>query len=262
MGRTPDQVTHLSHSSIATFMRCPRQWAYSYLEGLRRPPGVALIKGSALDKAATFNLDQKRVTKRDLHKDDVLEVAEDAFRKDVDNNGGQSEIDWEGTNFARALDSAIGLTDIHMTYHAPLIQPREVQLEVHRLITPKGRDFVGFIDFVEEDGTLGDVKSGSRRMPAGDADTDQQASAYAWLVGEPIAFRYWRAIDTGSKKTHEVVETGRDQVAIDWFAGKAADVSAAIDAGVFPPNDQGWWCDKRWCGFYRMCHEGRKPQIG
>ena len=261
MGRTPDQVTHLSHSSIATFMRCPRQWAYSYLEGLRRPPGVALIKGSALDKAATFNLDQKRVTKRDLAVYDVLEVAEDAFRKDVDRNGGQSEVQWDGTNFARALDSAINLTSTHMKHHAPLIQPREVQLELHREL-PDGRDFVGFVDFVEEDGTLSDVKSGSRRMAAGDADTDPQPSAYGYLAGEPVAFKFYRSIDTGSKLTHEIVETGRDQRAIDWYEQKVLDVSAAINTGVFPPNDSGWACSRRFCGYYEMCMSGRKPHIG
>lgn len=261
MGKTPDQIDHLSHSSVATFLRCPRQWAYSYLEGLRRPPGVALIKGSALDKAATFNLEQKRVTKRDLAIDDVLEVAEDAFRKDVDRNGGQSEVQWDGTNFARALDSAIKLTSTHMKHHAPLIQPREVQLELHREL-PDGRDFVGFVDFVEEDGTLSDVKSGSRRMAAGDADTDPQPSAYGYLAGEPVAFKFYRSIDTGSKLTHEIVETGRDQRAIDWYEQKVLDVSAAINTGVFPPNDSGWHCTKRFCGYFEICMSGRKPQIG
>lgn len=261
MGRTPDQIDHLSHSSVATFLRCPRQWAYSYLEGLRRPPGVALIKGSALDKAATFNLEQKRVTRRDLAVDDVLEVAEDAFRKDVDRNGGQSEVQWDGTNFARALDSAINLTSTHMKHHAPLIQPREVQLELHREL-PDGRDFVGFVDFVEEDGTLSDVKSGSRRMAAGDADTDPQPSAYGYLAGEPVAFKFYRSIDTGSKLTHEIVETGRDQRAIDWYEQKVLDVSAAINTGVFPPNDSGWHCTKRFCGYWERCMSGRKPQIG
>lgn len=261
MGRTPDQIDHLSHSSVATFLRCPRQWAYSYLEGLRRPPGVALIKGSALDKAATFNLEQKRVTRRDLAVDDVLEVAEDAFRKDVDRNGGQSEVQWDGTNFARALDSAINLTSTHMKHHAPLIQPRDVQLELHREL-PDGRDFVGFVDFVEEDGTLSDVKSGSRRMAAGDADTDPQPSAYGYLAGEPVAFKFYRSIDTGSKLTHEIVETGRDQRAIDWYEQKVLDVSAAINTGVFPPNDSGWHCTKRFCGFFDLCMSGRKPQIG
>ena len=261
MGKTPDQIDHLSHSSVATFLRCPRQWAFSYIEGLRRPPGVALIKGSALDKAATFNLDQKRVTKRDLAVYDVLEVAEDAFRKDVDRNGGQSEVQWDGTNFARALDSAINLTSTHMKHHAPLIQPREVQLELHREL-PDGRDFVGFVDFVEEDGTLGDVKSGSRRMAAGDADTDPQPSAYGYLAGEPVAFKFYRSIDTGSKLTHEIVETGRDQRAIDWYEQKVLDVSAAINTGVFPPNDSGWACSRRFCWYYEMCMSGRKPHIG
>ena len=259
--RTPEQIDHLSHSSINTFLRCPRQWAYAYLEGLRRPPGVALIKGSALDKAATHNLEQKIGTREDLPIDDVLEVAEDAYRADVDRNGGPSEIDWGADNYARALDSTIGLTEVHMTYHAPQIQPAHVQMNWHRPIPGTDRDVVGGLDFMEEDGTVGDVKSGNRALNQGDADTDQQPTVYSWLMDDDITFRFWRSIDTGRTRKHEVVTTTRGATDRAWFETAAQEVSAAIDAGIFPPNSQGWHCDKRYCGFYELCMSNRLPKI-
>lgn len=250
--RSPKQVDHLSFSSVSTYLRCPRQWAYSYLEQLRRPPGVALIKGGAVDKAATHNLQQKIDSHADLPRNDVLEVAEDAFRSSVDKEGGPSEINWDGGNQARALDSVIGLTEVHMLHHAPRIQPAYVQLELHREL-PGGRDFMGFIDYVTTDSVVGDVKTGNKRMGQENADGDLQPSAYAFLINEPIAFEFARVIDTGTRRYEEVVETGRDKRAIDWFGGLVADVEKGIDAGVFPPNPNGWHCSRKFCGFYDRC---------
>lgn len=262
VGKTPADIDHLSHSSISTFLRCPRQWAYGYLEGLRQPPGIALLKGKAVDVAASDNLNHKRVTKTMLPLDEVLERAEDALRADVDRNGGASEIDWGGENFARALDSTIGLTELHMTKHAPVIRPAEVQLELRRPL-PGGREFLGYLDFVEEDGTVGDIKTGSRAMPQADADDDQQATAYAYLMGRDIAFNYWRVIDTGRNRKEEVVSTSRTTQQAAWFETAAAEVSNAIDAGVFPPNTNGWHCSPRFCGYYERCRKHNcLPQIG
>lgn len=256
----PEQIDHLSHSSIATYLRCPRQWAYAYLEGLRRPPGIALIKGSSVDDAATVNLRQKIQSHEDLPTDDVLEVAESAYRKRVDQEGGRSEIVWEGSNYGKALDSTIELTRVHRTFHAPHIQPAEVQLELHRALAD-GRDVVGYLDFVESDGAVGDVKTGGRRMGQEAADKDQQATVYGWLLGRDIEFTYWRAIDNGTRRSEEVVTTQRDESQRAWFSDQADEVSAAINAGVFPPNPNHPLCNPKWCGFYQLCMSGRKPQI-
>lgn len=259
--RSPKEVDHLSFSSVSTYLRCPRQWAYSYLEQLRRRPGVALIKGGAVDKAASHNLTQKLDTQTDLHTNDVLEVAEDAFRKQVDQEGGPGEIDWDNGNQARALDSTIGLTELHMRHHAPRIQPAYVQLELHREL-PTGRDFVGHLDYVTTASVVGDVKTGSKRLGQETADSDLQPHAYAFLINEPIAFEFARVIDTGSRRYEEVVETGRDRRAIDWFAGLVSDVERGIDAAVFPPNPNGWWCSRKFCGFYDRCmNENRPPEF-
>lgn len=263
MPKRPADIDHLSHSSISTYLRCPRQWAYSYLEGLRRPPGVALIKGSAVDKAASANLIQKIETRVDLPVEDVKEAAEDALRKEVDGAGGASEVQWSGESLPKAIDSAVSLTERHMMEHAPRIQPVTVQQFLSRPIPGTTRALFGHLDFIEEDGTVGDIKTGSRRMSTKDAENDQQATAYSYLMGRPIDFRFWRVIDTRRYVTDEIVSTQRSDTETRWYEEAAQQVSAAIDGGAYPPNPTGWWCDQKWCGFYSRCRiQNRPPEIG
>lgn len=256
----PEDIDHLSHSSVSTFLRCPRQWAYAYVEGLRRKPSVALLKGSAVDTGLSLNLEQKIETRTDLPVDDVLQVSEADFRSRVDKEGGVSEIEWDGGNLAKGLDSTINLARLHMVEHAPHIQPVSVQLELHRTLSD-GRDFVGYIDFMDEAGNICDWKTGKARMGQSSADTDMQPTAYSFLLDKPSNFTFYRAIDTGKNVSGEVLETSRSEMQINWYRDAVDDVSAAIDSGVFPANPNGWHCSPKFCGFYDMCMSGRKPKI-
>ena len=257
--RSPLSVDHLSHSSIATYLRCPRQWAYLYLEQLPRGPlSMSLVRGSAVDRAATHNLRQKMRTYEDEPISVALDVAEDALRNEVDKNGGPKEVNWEGMSFPRAIDSAIELTRIHMLHHAPEIQPAGVQVELHREL-PDGRDLVGYLDFTTVDGHVGDVKTGKRRMGQSAADTDMQAHAYAYLIGEPITFAYWRTIDTGTQRYEEVLTTQRTDDQAKWYERAALEVSGAINTGIFPPRTDGWHCAPKFCAFWDRCQVQNRP---
>lgn len=259
--RAPSDIDHLSHSAISTYLRCPRQFAYSYLEGLRRPPGIALLKGSAVDKAASHNLAQKIDSHSDLPSREVQEVAEDALRQDVDANGGAGEVDWGGKSYPVAIDSVVALTERHMLSHAPLIQPAAVQLELERPIPGTGRTLLGYLDYVTETGIVGDVKTGSRKMGRDDADNDGQPTAYAWLLGRPIQFEFVRVIDTGRYISDEIVTTSRGATDTAWFERQAQEVSGAIDAAAFPPNTQGWHCSPRFCGYWIRCRVSNSPPV-
>ena len=91
------------------------------------------------------------------------------------------------------------------------------------------------------------------------ADSDLQPSSYGFLINEPIAFEFARVIDTGTRRYEEVVTTGRDRRAIDWFSGLVDDVSRGINAAVFPPNPNGWHCSQKFCGYWNRCQLQNKP---
>jgi len=234
-----DIIDHLSVSSIRRYQECPRRWAVEKLDGQRSRPGVALIKGTAVDRLATENWRQKRQSGQDWTLDEAEEFTEQAFREHVDQQGGRDEVDWGNESFTRALDSSIRLAAGHMRDHARLCTPAGVQVKFSRTL-PDGRAFIGFIDAIDQNGDVIDVKTGSRRMPQGDAERDMQATAYAYGLARPITFRWFRVIDA-ARTTTEIIESTRGQNAVEWFEDVALSVSTLIDAGVFPAHP-GWHC--------------------
>lgn len=231
---------HLSASSLRTFGQCPKQWAAEKVDGHRRRRNSAMVKGSALDAVATFNWSQKALSGEDIDIDQGKHIAEDAFRMQVEDAGGRSEIDWN-EGLGSALESSMKMAERHLKDHAPLYTPRAVQKRLSRYL-PDGMEVFGFIDAVISDDHLVDVKSGGRKMPADDAAQDIQATTYAWLMGHPIDFEFLRVIDTGARPVHsEIVHTRRTDAALEWFEELALGISQQIEAGNFPPNP-GWHC--------------------
>jgi hypothetical protein len=242
------RLDHLSVSSIRGYLECPKCWAAKRFDGAKGPPGVALIKGKAVDVLATENWRQKAVNLTDMPMAHALEVVEDVYRSEVDRAGGRSGVDWRDESFTRALDSTLRLARGHMADHAGLCTPAGVQVKFSRRLAD-GRAVIGFLDAVDQNGDVIDVKTGSRRMPQHEADRDMQASAYAFGLARPIKFRWFRVLDL-ARTTTEIVESDRGQNAVDWFADVASSVSVLIDAGVYPAHP-GYWCG--WCPIAASC---------
>jgi hypothetical protein len=250
-------LDHLSHTQVSMFQRCPRQYYYRYVLDIKSPPGSALIRGTAVDRATAHNFTQKLDTGTDLPVDEVTEVAAASFDEAIDRAGGESQVDWREDDPGFIKDSSIGLTALHMRVHAPLIQPTDVQVELHREVQD-GIDFVGFLDFETSPTKVGDVKTGGRGMGQEAADKDMQAHAYAYLKGHAIDFGFYRLIDSGKARKAEIVQTDRTEAQIDWYEGAVKDVANAVLAGNFPPNPTSTLCSKRWCGYFDRCGLGRK----
>jgi hypothetical protein len=250
MTRTPSEIDHLSQSSIKTFLDCERMWAAFYLDELPRRPGVALLKGSAVDKVAEHNWRLRMDGYDTIELEEAKHLAEDFFRNEVDRAGGRGEVDWGNDTFPGALDSSVRMAERHMKDHAPLITPTAVQKKLSRRL-PDGRQVIGFLDAVDENGNAVDVKTGGRALNQEDANRDLQPTAYNWLLNNPGRFRYFRVIDSGrSPVRSEVVETYRGERALSWFETLATNTSKRIDAGDYITRP-GWHC--RFCPLRDTC---------
>lgn len=231
-------LDHLSASSIRRFQECPKRWAAERFDGARSRPGVALIKGSAVDRFTAENWGHRWKHGTDIA--DIADRAEHHFRDAVDREGGRDEIEWNGQAFPRALESVQRMAGAHVRDHAAYVGANgSLQHRVNRGL-PDGRYILGFIDLLAVDGVVYDVKTGARRMNQADADRDIQATAYAYGLGRPIEFKYLRVID-GARTTTEVVTTTRSAASLEWFEELALSVSALIDAG-YAPACPGWHC--------------------
>ena len=233
---------HLSHSSVALFLGCARQWKANYLDGIPRRISDALLKGRTIDILATHNWEQKRDTGRDITLTEAEDVAEDTYRTEVDDAGGRAEIDWGRSTFTSALESVLRMARAHLLVHAPLYTPKATQLEVRRPIEGSRRYFVGHLDALLDDGTVIDVKTSGRKLDPKAADTELQPTAYAYALGHPITFEFLRLVDNGRMPVYaEKVTTTRGQAAIDWYALNLEAIELAINAGSFPASPS-WRC--------------------
>ena len=53
---------YLSISQIGTFMRCPAQWKFRYIDGIKVPPSAAAVKGTATHEGIELIYSEKQAT--------------------------------------------------------------------------------------------------------------------------------------------------------------------------------------------------------
>jgi len=237
--RTPQEIDHLSASSIKSYLGCAKSWEANYLRGLKSPWSGALVRGRVVDELSTRNWRQRAQTGRDMGTEETRAYIGERFRVAV----GETDlpIDWGRLSQDETLASTLELADLHMTYHAQLVDPEATQLRFEVPIPGARRTVVGFLDALGRDGTVYDVKTGGRKLAQRDADQDLQATAYAYGLGRPIEFVWLRCVAAKEPFT-EIVTSTRGEPAIDWFGELAASVSTLIDAGSYPANP-GWRCN-------------------
>ena len=250
---------HLSASSINTYLRCPRQWEARYLRDIREPSNAAMLKGTAIDRLASRNWEQRIRSGRDWNSNDAVEIARNELADAIDKAGGTSSIEWGEDDRAvtpvEAAESVSRMATVFITELAPLAAPEAVQ-QRFELPTTLGVNVLGYIDAIETaKSRVIDVKTGNRAMAQVDADRDVQASAYAWATGlEQVDL--FRVIDTpkGKVTKSEVITTiRRAEANREWFETLAEGVQLGIDHGVFPPSP-GWQCDH--CPIRKSCIGG------
>lgn len=245
-------------SEIATFLKCPKQWEFRYVQGLRSPPRAALTVGSSVDAAVTHNLVEKMKTGQDISSEAVL----DAYSTSFDNRSKETE--WGEDDAGKQKDMGAQLVKAHHEKLAPGIQPATVQ-EEFVIETDAGYDLGGTIDFTEKNGVIGDTKT-AKTAYAEDAISKALQPALYDFAHEAIhqkpatGFRYdvlIKPTKTIGPRVQQVVGkvTHADR---EWLFDTINNVHKAIQAGVATPAPDGaWWCSKDWCGYWSQC-KGRK----
>ncbi len=248
-------MNHVSASSIEMFLRCQRQWAFRYLEGLRLPPAVAMVQGTALHAGAEYNYAYKLETGEDAARDEVLDAARDAFV------AGQEHIeDWEGNEPGLALDVAVWLTEVYHAELAPTVQPTAVETEF--VLTDEAWPWpvLGYQDVQTAEGVI-DIKTAAKKKTQADLDTSLQAGIYLLernRAGGPEGFSWHVAVKTKTPTTQVLT---RERIEPERVALTVARVQAAmqqvIASGLAMPAAPGSWvCSERFCGFWRLCEYG------
>lgn len=253
------QKRQLSYTQLNMFLRCPRQYEYRYMRGLKVPPSGAMVQSRVWHETVEFNYRQKIHSDRDL----ALGEMQEFFVSQFDAALASEEVALEpGEKPGKLKDQGTAIVAAHHKAVAPAVRPLLVE---EHFIVGLGEDFpfdlAGVWDLVERDGTIADNKAYSKTPQQEDLDKDLQFTIYA------LGFRATRGEIEPGLRMDAIVKT-RNPRAVQlhtrrtnghcrWLLGLIEQVGKAIASGIFYPNPNGWHCSPKFCGYWDRCM-GRK----
>jgi hypothetical protein len=249
----------LSPSQVEMYLRCALQYFFRYVEGLKVPPGVALVQGASVHVSLEENNKHKLRTGSDLPVKRVVECFNDAFskkRREVRSWGGLDE------KKARA-EVVVPLTD-YMRSCAAGVRPVEVERRI--LAHIGGVPAMIVVDLIDEavagdeshaaELGVSDYKAVGKAKSDGDAANSLQLMSYARAVGVPSG-RFVSLVKGSAVKVTKRAKYSQRE--LRWLDEIYRRVALSITAGVFPPADPGAWvCAARWCGYWKRCRGKRQ----
>lgn len=242
---------HISASQLSTWLRCPKQYEFRYMQGLKIAPKSALTRGSAFHKAIETDHRQKISTRENLPIADVLDAYSDAFEQMA------TETEWD-KNPGEVKDQGIKMTQVYHESVSRVIQPVAVEEESNIIID--GQLVKAIIDLETEDGAIRDAKSAGAKKSEIPVDHLLQMAIYSHAKPNATRFILDNAIVTKSGKSElESLTLTRAELPYSRLSAYLEDFSDSIIKGVFPPtNPSSWVCSAEWCGYWDKCSCGGK----
>lgn len=247
----------LSPSQISMLLKCPKQWEFRYVKGLKIPPNGAMMQGSSYHGALKINLTQKITSKTDLPLGDVLDAYDLSWNEILssDDIGDLENIDWGYSSKDKVKDEGAKLVEIYHKEISPGINPKSVEEKV--VLEIDDFSIVGIPDLITTEGIIVDHKMRARMISQEDADKDLAFTAYSFLRGGATKCQFHVAIKSKFRPSVSIVSTERTAEDITWWKGLVYKLCAQVKSGVFPPNPTGWWCSNNFCGYWNFCHGNR-----
>lgn len=250
----PMALPEYHQSAINMFLKCPRQYMYRYMMGLKVQPKSALTAGISFHAGVDHNFKQKIESKVDLKTSEVV----DAYSTEFDKRS--PETDWDGDDPGAVKDKGVQMTTVFHEKAAPKIQPLSVG-EQFRLETDAGYALGGTFDVVAEGHVLRDQKTSKAEYAADAVTTEIQPAVYSFAYEAKTGVKPQFVFDVVTKHKEpryqeikgEVTQTQTEQL----FEAVTL-MHKSVSRGEFQYAAPGsWWCSKDWCGYWANC-KGKK----
>lgn len=236
----------LSPSQVRCFMDCQVRWWFKYGLKLPEPQTGNLALGKAVHSAIAENFAQKLDTREDLPVAGILALYRQAWAEECE----QTEFrDDEDASELRACGEA--LVAKYMDEVAPALDPAAVEMRVEGEIA--GVRVRGWIDLLDVDGRIIDLKTAARRPSSIEPDHRFQVATYTQLT--PGASGQAR-LDTLVKTKSPALVTQSFHVGCqDLLATRTlyALAQRTMRAELYMPNRLSLTCSRRNCGYWRRC---------
>ena len=241
---------HYSATQLGMLQRCPRQYYYRYILGVKSKPGAALSFGGAGHDALEYNYTQKIESHNDRPVNEVQEVFAAALE------GKKNDTSWVDMKYEKVLDLGTELIHEYQTNYAPQIQPVSVEKEFLISLPGVSKPIKGFIDIIDDNGIIRDHKFVGRVKTKRDVETSLQLGIYSFAYKEDNGvLPNMVSFDCLLKAKGKVEQVGMklEEDRLMRTLRIIQDLDKQIQAMLFPANEEGWWCSKKWCGYYDRC---------
>lgn len=258
---------HLSVSQLNMLMKCARQYQFRYEEGIKTPPGVALVLGKGTHAPIEADLKAKMATGELLPLEQVTQLAAESVHREwaldppalseEERQIGQSRV------MGDTVDSAVALAALYHKVVAPAVQPTGVETGFVLELEGFPFDVLGYKD-VEEAGRIRDTKTKSKAPPADAADTSLQLTLYhleSAARGLDVEVQLDHLVATKTPK-YVPQRSRRTRLDHERLLRRMEIAAQQIESGIFPPTDPtSWACSPKWCGYWNRCEFGGSPSV-
>jgi CRISPR/Cas system-associated exonuclease Cas4 (RecB family) len=243
---------YLSLSAARMYLRCPKQFEFRYVDGVKSPPAVALSEGKAHHSALQLDNEHRIKKSKPVSLSVMLENFEASFEDEA-----KGIEDWEGESKKSVI---LRGRDLLTTYAArsSWLQPIAAEKRFEVEIGPDKVPMLGFMDVVDATSVM-DYKVVGRAKSESDAKQDLQLALYAQVAERKnVAFVSLVKTATDPAKQVQVAKAKLTKSDVEWSTQVISSVARAIKAGAFPLTEPGnWGCSERFCGFWHLCR-GKK----
>lgn len=249
----------ISASQVNAYLACPLKYRFQYVDHIPRPWRVAAMAFGSSVHAAVEWFHRQRMTGMTP----TAEQVEQIF-----------EADWYAQNLEPLVfsdrESRDGLIEkgramvrLYVTEATsrpvPAVVEHPFEVELHDPETGEVFDLRlrGFVDLIEEDGTVVDLKTAGRSLEAGGLERHLQLSVYALAAliqtGSIPKLRLDMLYKTLTPRL-ERLETTRTTADLAWTAQLIREIALAIQTEHFFPNPS-WRCQE--CEYFAHCQSWR-----
>jgi RecB family exonuclease len=244
----------LSPSSLNRFSQCQVKWFYSKVLRLPEVRGAALALGSAVHDALLGNYRVKLDRGESMAVSDVVTLFGDFLNDQLEQCVLTADDDPQDLK-----DCGEVMVRMYMERVAPEVTPAAIEKKVEGLIGDV--PVHGFIDLLDINGRVIDLKTASKKPSGVTAPYRQQVTTYAML--EPAANGEAR-LDTLTKtKTvaiHQTTFTVSD--ADRRLTERLYSISRdQMKSGLYLPNRDSYTCSRVYCSHWERCESEYGGQV-
>lgn len=245
---------YLSVSRLNLYMKCPRAYAFRYLENEKIIPAGVMMLGWTIHDAVEHNLAQKIESHEDLAEQLVLDHFSTSY--DFESNKCLWE---EKLKPGPTKDVGIAMLKLHHSTVAPTIQPVMVEEEFNMLLRNRDWFFKGRIDTMTIEQLLVELKTTGRKPRIISFSHRLQIIAYMVALLSAGQLTHKTRVDYLLRhKNPEKVDIlqfdySPTQGDMRMFLNLTTNVAKGIEGEVFPVNRSHMLCSRKWCGYWELC---------